>query len=98
MPDKRSQALPVQCKATAASGERCKAKPHKNGLCFFHSDPARAAECEEPLGRGDGSNSRWKMDPRLGTTLGYLGTSLLKAIETSDIEDRLGKLENGFKE
>jgi general stress protein YciG len=38
-----------------------------------------------------------KMDPKLGTTLGYLGTSLLKAIETSDIEERLEKLENGLK-
>ena len=38
-----------------------------------------------------------KMDPKLGTTLGYLGTSLLKAIETSDIEERLEKLENGPK-
>jgi len=35
-----------------------------------------------------------KMDPKLGTTLGYLGTSLLKAIETSDIELRLAKLES----
>jgi hypothetical protein len=34
-----------------------------------------------------------KMDPKLGTTLGYLGTSLLKAIETSDIELRLARLE-----
>jgi len=40
-----------------------------------------------------------KMDPKLGTTLGYLGTSLLKAIETSDIEQRLERLEatNEFK-
>jgi general stress protein YciG len=38
-----------------------------------------------------------KMDPKLGTTLGYLGTSLLKAIETSEIEERLEKLENGLK-
>ena len=37
------------------------------------------------------------MDPKLGTTLGYLGTSLLKAIETSNIEERLEKLENGLK-
>ena len=37
-----------------------------------------------------------KMDPKLGTTLGYLGTSLLKAIETSDIEQRLEKLEHGL--
>jgi hypothetical protein len=34
-----------------------------------------------------------KMDPKLGTTLGYLGASLLKAIETSDIEQRLERLE-----
>ena len=38
-----------------------------------------------------------KMDPKLGTTLGYLGTSLLKAIETSDLEERLEKLEHGLK-
>jgi hypothetical protein len=38
-----------------------------------------------------------KMDPKLGTTLGYLGTSLLKAIEISDIEARLEKLENGLE-
>jgi hypothetical protein len=35
-----------------------------------------------------------KMDPKLGTTLVYLGTSLLRAIETSDIEARLARLEN----
>jgi hypothetical protein len=38
-----------------------------------------------------------RMDPKLGTTLGYLGMSLLKAIETSDIEERLEKLEHGLK-
>ena len=38
-----------------------------------------------------------KMDPKLGTTLAYIGTSLLKAIETSDIEKRLENLENGLK-
>lgn len=38
-----------------------------------------------------------RMDPKLGTTLGYLGTSLLRAIETSDIEERLEKLEHGLK-
>src|SRR5215467_8177232 len=54
MPTKRSNALPVQCKAIAATGERCKAKPHKKGLCFFHSDPARAAE----LGRKGGLGNR----------------------------------------
>ena len=38
-----------------------------------------------------------RMDPKLGSTLRYLGASLLKAIETSDIEDRLEKLEHGIK-
>ena len=122
MPIKRSRAMPVQCKATTVSGERRRAKPHKKGLCFFHSDPARAAE----LGRKGGLRNRHvyesddteiaspqtatdvknlladamakiragKMDPKLGTTLGYLGTSLLKAIETSDIELRLARLES----
>jgi hypothetical protein len=37
-----------------------------------------------------------RMDPKLGSTLGHLGTSLLKAIETSDIEARLEKLEHGL--
>jgi hypothetical protein len=39
-----------------------------------------------------------KMDPKLGSTLGYLGVSLLKAIEISDIEQRLKKLENELKD
>jgi hypothetical protein len=39
-------------------------------------------------------NALAKMDPKLGPTLGYLGTSVLKAIETSDVEQRLAKLEN----
>ena len=39
-----------------------------------------------------------RMDPKIGTTLGYLGISLLRAIETSsDIEERLEKLEHGLK-
>ena len=34
-----------------------------------------------------------RMDPKLGTTLAYMGSSLLKAIETADIEVRLTRLE-----
>jgi hypothetical protein len=40
----------MRCKAIATSGQPCKAKPHKDGLCLFHSDPAKAAE----LGRKGG--------------------------------------------
>src|SRR5271167_4680295 len=121
MPLKRSKPTLAHCKATMSSGGRCKARPHKNGLCFFHSDPKRAAE----LGRKGGRRNRHpyetplqpvaapesagdvkrmlaesmaevrtrKMDPKLGTTLAYIGTSLLKAIEVSDLETRLRALE-----
>jgi general stress protein YciG len=51
MPPKRSKPLPAQCKATTPSGEPCRAKPHKEGLCFFHSDPKKAAELGRKGGR-----------------------------------------------
>jgi general stress protein YciG len=35
-----------------------------------------------------------KMDPKLGTTLGYLGTALLRAFEVADFEERVEKLEH----
>lgn len=110
------------CKATTNAGKPCPAPAVENCLCFFHADPARAAE----LGRKGGRRNRrtyesdmkevaapqnaadvtailadamaeiraGKMDPKLGTTLGYLGTSLLKAIEMSDLEQRLTALES----
>src|SRR5208283_1774380 len=110
----------TQCKATTSSGDRCRAKPHKDGLCFFHSDPKKAAE----LGRKGGRRNRHtytpplqvaapesagdvkrmlaesmaevragKMDPKLGTTLAYIGTSLLRAFEDAEFEQRLEQLE-----
>src|SRR5271165_1382042 len=54
MPLKPSKPTPAQCKATTSSGARCKAKPHKDELCFFHSDPNKAAE----LGRKGGRRNR----------------------------------------
>ncbi len=122
MPLKRSTPLLVQCKATTSSGKRCRAKPHKDGLCFFHSDPKKAAE----LGRKGGRRNRHtyqtplqhvsnpesagdvmrmlaeamadiragRMDPKLGSTLGYLGVSLLRAFEVADLEQRLERLEH----
>jgi general stress protein YciG len=118
---KRSETTLVRCKATTSSGGRCKAKPHKDGLCFFHSDPKKAAE----LGRKGGRRNRHtyetplqpvavpesagdvkrilaetmaeiragRMDPKLGSTLGYLGTALLRAFEVADFEQRLERLE-----
>jgi hypothetical protein len=34
-----------------------------------------------------------KMDPKLGSTLGYLGTALLRAFEVADFEQRLERVE-----
>ncbi len=34
-----------------------------------------------------------KMDPKLGTTIGYLGMALLRAFEVTDLEERLEKME-----
>ena len=121
MPLKRSKPTLAQCKATTSSGTRCKARPHQDGLCFFHSDPKRAAE----LGRKGGRRNRHtyetpaqqvtapesagdvkrmlaetmadvraeRTDPKLGSTLGYLGMALLRAFEVADFEPRLKQLE-----
>lgn len=55
--------------------------------------PQTASDVKDLLADAMAHVRAGKMDPKLGTTLGYLGTSLLKAIETSDIEQRLAKLE-----
>ena len=34
-----------------------------------------------------------RMDPKLGSTIGYLGTALLRAFELADFEQRLKRLE-----
>ena len=34
-----------------------------------------------------------RMDPKLGSTLGYLGMALLRAFEVAEIEERLAKME-----
>jgi general stress protein YciG len=55
--------------------------------------PKTASDVKDLLAEVMAEIRAGKMDPKLGTTLGYLGTSLLKAIETSDIEQRLARLE-----
>ncbi len=55
--------------------------------------PQTASDVKDLLAETMAEIRAGKMDPKLGTTLGYLGTSLLKAIEISDIEQRLAKLE-----
>jgi general stress protein YciG len=59
--------------------------------------PQSARDVKKLLAEAMANIQAGRMDPKLGSTLGYLGTSLLKAIETSDIEERLEKLEHGHK-
>ncbi len=61
------------------------------------SAPESAGDVKRMLADAMAEIRAGRMGPRLGITLGYLGTSLLKAIETSDIEARLEKLEHGLK-
>ena len=90
MPLKHSKPTLAQCKATTSSGKPCRAKPHKDGLCFFHSDPQRAAE----LGRKGGRRRvAFKLDelkefeaPRTAADLRDLLAQLI-------IEIRAGKLD-----
>ena len=51
MPPKPPKPILAQCKAMTPSGQRCRAKPHKDGLCFFHFDPQNAAEVGRKGGR-----------------------------------------------
>jgi general stress protein YciG len=55
--------------------------------------PQTASDVKDLLAEAMAKIRAGKMDAKLGTTLGYLGTSLLKAIEISDMEQRLKKLE-----
>ncbi len=57
------------------------------------STPQSASDVEEPAGRGDGRDSWGKMDAKLGTTLGNLGTSLLKAIDALGHRTAIGEVE-----
>jgi general stress protein YciG len=59
--------------------------------------PQNACDVKNFLSEAMAEISAGKMDPKLGTTLAYMGVSLLKAIETSDLEGRLERLENGLK-
>jgi hypothetical protein len=49
--------------------------------------PQTASDVKDLLAEAMAEIRAGKMDPKLGTTLGYLGTSLLKAIQVSDIDN-----------
>jgi len=87
---KRSKTTLAQCKATTASGQPCKAKPHKDGLCFFHADPQRAAE----LGRKGGlRKAACPPDDLKELPAPKTAAELRELLAQSIVEVRAGKLD-----
>ncbi len=57
--------------------------------------PSTAAEVKDMLAEVTSGILAGRLNPKIGTVVGYLSIPLLKAIEASDFEDRLRKLEGG---
>jgi hypothetical protein len=55
--------------------------------------PKTAADLRELLAESIIEIRAGKLDPKLANALGYLGASYLRALEVSDVEDRLDALE-----
>jgi len=57
------------------------------------SVPESAGDVKRMLAEAMADIRAGKMDPKLGSTLGYLGTALLRAFEVAEFEQRLERLE-----
>lgn len=53
----------TRCKAIAKNGNQCKAAATDTGLCFFHSNPRKAAELGSIGGKRNRRPSAWIPDP-----------------------------------
>lgn len=62
------------------------------GLASFLA-PQNAGDLKTLLGASIIELRAGRLDPRLASSLGYLGAGFLKALETSDLEARLAALE-----
>ena len=98
----------TKCKARTKLGEPCNARATPGGFCSIHSDPGRAADLgrslallppktasdlHTALGQIFSKVSSGQMDVRLGRSLGYIASVLVKTIELSDHEIRLRAIE-----
>ena len=57
------------------------------------SVPESARDVKQMLAETMADIRAGRMDPKLGSTLGYLGTALLRAFEVAEFEQRLERLE-----
>lgn len=53
----------TRCKTLAKSGNPCRAAATDTGLCYFHSNPNKAAELGRIGGRKNRRPSAWIVDP-----------------------------------
>ena len=68
-------------------------KVYEGEVCKV-SVPESAGDVKRMLAEAMADIRAGKMDPKLGSTLDYLGMSLLKAFEVADLEQRLERLEH----
>lgn len=125
MLDIRKKREQSRCKGKNKQGKPCRAAATDGGLCFFHSNPNKAAE----LGRVGGRKNRrmlsnidttpalktatavrdmvekliseiytHRLHPRIAAGLVPLLNLQLRAIEQTDIEQRIATLEQWRKE
>ena len=67
-------------------------KRYEGDVCSV-SIPASAGDVKRMMAETMAEVRAGKMDPKLGTTIGYLGMALLRAFEVADLEERLEKME-----
>lgn len=114
-----------RCQGVTKQGTRCRAFPTEGGLCFFHANPAKAAQ----LGQLGGRKNRRRADEidplpapdsakairgilerviseaytgqlpaRTAAVLGPLLNNQLRAIESTEYEQRLKQIEQRLEE
>ncbi|HEY6252899.1 MAG TPA: hypothetical protein VI685_23315 [Candidatus Angelobacter sp.] len=92
--DKKYCALhadPGRAAALGAKGGRRRTVYHPEGLKQF-ATPKSAAELRDLLAESIIKIRAGKLDPKIANVLGYLGASYLRALEMSDLEERLEEL------
>ena len=79
----------------AALGRKGGARNRKvyDGDVHNVSVPESAGDVKRMLAEAMADIRAGRMDPKLGSTLGYLGMSVLRAFEVADFEQRLERLE-----
>jgi len=85
-------AEPGRAAALGSRGDRRRAAFSPGDLREFAA-PRTAADLRELLAESIIEIRAGKLDPRIANALGYLGASYLRALEVSDIEERLDALE-----